>query len=358
MDRASTFAFPGGRTLAGWHRQLTPLRPKAFWVGHWFVHHVEALADHEDQIPLDALASFLLRACRLEGSTSVKIPAIADRLGMPVFLISGWLRTLESQGMIHAQSAGEVEITSRGLDALQRGVVPKPNLKRNTFAFVERLNAEGVRLALPHYLSLSDSAALPWVNPPELGFDPHWLEDCARKPLEWKQAFRFPQEVRSFRFENGSLDDARAKDWQKVLLDRTHRIPILLVQVDAVQAGVSWLALGWRGEGWVLFDQNPVWRGNDEITEVFQEIRNPPRLEDWRSAWLQWCRQRSLAGPEAEQAVLTWSEGRILVKAPARMVQRLQANKSDLFKGEAWVLANDGYLRAAAPLVLVDVPGT
>jgi hypothetical protein len=40
------------------------------------------------------------------------------------------------------------------------------------------------------------------------------------------------------------------------------------------------------------------------------------------------------------------------VQAPPRLVQRLQAAKSDLFKGDAWLLVGDGYFRAAAQLVI------
>jgi hypothetical protein len=53
-----------------------------------------------------------------------------------------------------------------------------------------------------------------------------------------------------------------------------------------------------------------------------------------------------------ETCSLAYQPPRLEVQAPPRLVQRLQAAKSDLFKGEAWILVGDGYLRTAVQLAI------
>ena len=69
-------------------------------------------------------------------------------------------------------------------------------------------------------------------------------------------------------------------------------------------------------------------------------------------AWRSWCKQRQLPTNEVEICSLNYRPPRLEVQAPPRLIQRLQAAKSDLFKGEAWLVIGDGYLRTAALLTM------
>lgn len=350
MDRASSFAYPGGRTLAHWQRQLAPLHPQTLWVGHWFVHRVEALAQAEQRVPLENFTSLLLQACSLEGADVVAVPAVARRLGVPAPLAAGWLRDLAKRGLVHANADESFRWTSQGRDALRLGFTDRKRESRQTFSFLERLEADGVRRAEPHFLALAETTAIPWLNSEPHRFDPHWLPKCAHQTGEWKKSFGFPGDVVGFSHENGSLE-AGQPDWRKVFLDRTERIPVLLFQEGRSTTPI-WRAYAWQAIGWTLHDQTPIWTGGQEIAQIFPELMKPPRLQEWRAVWLQWCRQRSLPSQEAEGTELAWVDGHLVAKAPPRMVHRLQAGNSDLCKGEAWLLTGDGYLRPAAPLVL------
>jgi hypothetical protein len=72
----------------------------------------------------------------------------------------------------------------------------------------------------------------------------------------------------------------------------------------------------------------------------------------WLEGWRSWCRQRHLPGNEVASCEVKYRAPRLEVQAPERLVQRLRAAKSDLLKGEAWLLVGDGYMRTAALLTL------
>ena len=59
----------GSKTLAAWSRQLAVYQPTALWVGHLFVHRLEALAQVIRAEPIqEPLPLLLLRAVALESS--------------------------------------------------------------------------------------------------------------------------------------------------------------------------------------------------------------------------------------------------------------------------------------------------
>ena len=72
----------------------------------------------------------------------------------------------------------------------------------------------------------------------------------------------------------------------------------------------------------------------------------------WQDAWRAWCRERNLPANEVELCSLVYQPPRLEVRAPERLLQRLRAAKSDLLKGEAWLLVGDGYVRTAALLTM------
>ena len=53
-------AFPGGRALAGWLRQVVPHGPESVWVGHLALHRVEALVDLTRPCRVDRFSRFVL----------------------------------------------------------------------------------------------------------------------------------------------------------------------------------------------------------------------------------------------------------------------------------------------------------
>ena len=89
MDRASSLIFPGGRTLAGWWRQLSPLQPLGLWISYGFVHRVEAAVKVRCEQPIDALVHLVLQALHLEETVApnhvpgVSLAGLEERLRLP-----------------------------------------------------------------------------------------------------------------------------------------------------------------------------------------------------------------------------------------------------------------------------------
>jgi hypothetical protein len=53
---------------------------------------------------------------------------------------------------------------------------------------------------------------------------------------------------------------------------------------------------------------------------------------------------------EAEQATLEKADLAVRVRVPARLHDRLRSGRSEVLKGEAWLLAGTGRVRMAAPV--------
>jgi hypothetical protein len=88
--------------------------------------------------------------------------------------------------------------------------------------------------------------------------------------------------------------------------------------------------------------------------EVLTVLGGEPSADAWRQAWQAWSQTRSLPGGEVDACRLEPSGHRLVVRAPAKLLDRLKAAKSEALKGEAWVLAGAGRVRAAAMLDLVE----
>jgi hypothetical protein len=101
-----------------------------------------------------------------------------------------------------------------------------------------------------------------------------------------------------------------------------------------------------------LNEREPVLRLPLAARTLWPDLGQDVPITTWQDAWRSWCRQRQLPTNEVDACTLTYRAPRLEVQAPPRLVQRLQASKSDLFKGEAWLLVGEGYLRTAAQLAI------
>src|SRR5262249_34405209 len=147
---------------------------------------------------------------------------------------------------------------------------------------------------------------------------------------------------------------APVPSWQQVVIDRPERLLVVMVSV-AGETGRKLLGFPVKQEGWVLQANEPVFAIRDKWDELFPELSTPPPAPVWREAWRAWCQPRGLPASETDACVVELQGVRLLVKAPAKLIDRLRADRSDAVKGEAWVLAGDGPIRAAALLELVPI---
>jgi len=355
MTSASSLAFPGSRTLATWWRQLAPFHPQAFAVGYLFIHRLEAQACWLLPQPLDPLLHHVLEALVLEqnqgGSHQPFMSRLSKRLNLEIPILSQLVHSLKQMDLIVAKTSKSFldttwDLTEQGQKALQTKNVWSRQWKRGNFSFLERLGPTGLRLTPAHYLKILDAPSTPWLVEESVAFQGNWLHECLNQSPEWKKTFGFPIELLAF--PPLPSDRGAAIPWDQILLDRPERLLAVLVQGPKPQEEL--LGFGVRSEGWVLNTTEPIIRLPANGHVLTPDWHGPSTLEFYKQAWQSWCQTRTVPSALVHECGLSLVGECLYVKAPEALIQSLTAAKSDVFKGDTWILAGDGYERLAARL--------
>jgi hypothetical protein len=356
MTAAPSLTFPGGRKLAGWWRQLAPYSPLALWVGHLVLHQVEAQVQLAQHRPLDRFTALLLKALAVappKPTPRTPDPVLdaldaALHLGRP--LLRQALRRLEAEGLARPAPEGRWALTDQGRQTLERNEITLFRHERRTFHFVERA---GGPLSAPHFLDLRNSSGIPWPVAEGRAFDVRALEACLHQPAQWKQKYGFPLEVQEV-LGLETLAPAEGRNsgvpavWQRVILDRPEQVLAALVLAATATGGRRLLGFAVRQDGWALQSDRLLFTLDEDWAEVFPVLLQEPSPEDWRRAWQAWCEPRDLPAGEVSACALQRQGERLRVTAPAGLIERLRAARSDALKGETWLLAGEGGVRTAA----------
>jgi hypothetical protein len=347
MDSASSLAYPGGRILVGWWRQLHAHRPVAMWIGYLFVHRVEALVECIEPRPIDGVTLHLLQAIAVDHPQGMPHVHAANplpaRLHLPPPALHQLLIALERQQLVQRCEPGCWCLTPRGRDVVQAGADRTPLQERRTLAFLERLTPAGRRQAPPHFVPIGECPAVSWEVNEAHRFDLSVLTEAIAQPPPWHQRYGFPAGVHRVLGRDQSAPD---EDWQRVIVDRPERSVVALVAA----ADRSLLGFAAEADGWKLHADAPVLRIGEPARDALGDLSAPPSL--WQEAWRLWCRQRHLPLAEADACRIQFDGIYLDVQAPESFVQRLRLAKSDILRDESSLLAGDGYLRAAALLRL------
>lgn len=346
MDRASSLSFPGSRTLAQWWRRLQPHRPRALWVGYWYLHRVEAPFISHRHVPLEPLARLLLQALALEQPEACCgrgecLRRLQARLHVPGAVLQQMLRGLEHDALVAGDAHGW-SATEHGRAASEHDECVQKLTERRIVPFAERPDAEGRRLLPPHFLPVAECAAVPWMVGDEERFDPALLAECLAQPVRWKEAIGFPADA--VRLDDGAEPDAEGRG---VIVDRPERAFLAVTLTDADEL----LGFAATPTGWELADE-PALRLPATARSAWPALAEAPDEADLAEAWAVWCRQRSVPPAETAACRLRWAGGHLDVMAPPRLEQRLRDARSDVFKGEAWLLLGAAHVRPAAALRL------
>src|SRR5207247_2133579 len=103
MTGASPLLFPASRVLAGWWRQLAPVKPLAVWFGHLFLHRVEALVAVARTNRPDPLGRLVLQSV---AQAPVSTAALDARLHLGSSLLHQLLAHLQHEGLARAEEPG------------------------------------------------------------------------------------------------------------------------------------------------------------------------------------------------------------------------------------------------------------
>jgi hypothetical protein len=355
MTADSPLVYPGGRVLAGWWRQLAGLEPRSLWVGHFLLHRVEALVEVTRRAEVDPLSRLVVRS--LSSAPGPSVPDLDARLHLGPQVLGQVLRQLQAQGLAEPDAAGGWAPTDLARQVVEHGGYTRTGHERRVFHFLDRRDPA----ALPPLLPLRSPVDTPVAPPEGWSFDPAWLDVCLRQPDEWKRERGFPVEARRVlgpEAVNGSAPAPAFAEpvaaWQRVILDRPGHLFALVARVADEEGGDRLLGFAARTEGWVLESAQPAFVLHAGWPELFPELAEDLPAEAWRQAWRAWCQPRAVPAADVEACALERHDYCLRVTAPKRLVDRLRAARSDALKGEAWVLAGTGSVRALALLELVE----
>lgn len=353
MTRPPPLVFPTSRVLAGWWRQLSPLRPRCLWIGHLLLHRVEALAGVAHSVPLDPLDSLLLKALAVAPEATARGVDTCLHLGVQV--VHRALHGLASQGLAEAGKPGEWSLPPRGRQALEQGTYTRYRHERRVFHFLD----SGRPGEPPRFLNLDTHETVAWPAADDWSFPVHCLLACVGQSAEWKQRHGFPLDVQEILGAEAPTTASAGQPAasQRVILDSPEHLLVALVLVPAETAGERLLCFAIRQDGWVLHTHQPAFTLESHWHEVFPELTEEPSPDAWRQAWLAWCQPRGLPALEAGVCTLERQGLHLRVTAPKRLVERLRAARGDAMKAEAWLLAGSGWLQTAALIEVVESGG-
>jgi hypothetical protein len=393
MTVALPLAFPGSRVLAGWWRQLASSKPRALWVGHLLLHDVEALVQVNSSTALDRFSQLVVTALAIahprNASTHAQLPrqsqlchalaSLDQTLHLDRPMLRQVLRGLEKQGLVASHTpaserAGNASaefwtLTTSGRQAAERGHYSRSACERRAFCFVQT----GAGRAGLHFLNATHACFVQGTTSlvaESIEFRPEALTACVRQPQTWKELHGFPIEIDKVFTSSSSKHEAAAMDtsevletsqvcdeveapWLPVVLDRPrHLVVALLLGVDGPDRLTGFAV---RPEGWILHAAVPCFTLEAAAwPDVFPELVAEPPQDMWQQAWRAWCQPRNLPAQETDACGLERAGARLRVRMSKRLADRLRALRSDIFKGEAWILAGEGPLRQAAVLEVIE----
>src|SRR5262249_3317534 len=117
MTDVAPLVFPGGRTVAGWWRQLASWQPRAIWVGPLLLQRVEALVGLTQVRHADSFTRLTLKALA-SGQT---VESLQERLHLERPLVRQVLRQLEVDQLAERGEGDVWRPTAVGLQASEQG---------------------------------------------------------------------------------------------------------------------------------------------------------------------------------------------------------------------------------------------
>jgi len=367
---AAALPFPNSQILAGWWGKLSERNSPALWVGAIRLHRVEVLAETTLERPVDPLARLVLTALHVEAASIadldgsptsardrsfVLVTQLHPTLGLDRPLLVSVLAGLQRQGLVlraEDQATAAWAVTPLGRKALDLGHAGQALSERRAFHFLEssdlpkrvqfvRLTNSGLESTVPAPGPTAQSAPIALVA----------LRACLGESPEWKQRRGFPLDVTRIEWldEAASALPAGLHAWRFVPVDRLEQLFVALARVPGALH-----AFAARSLDWDLHAAEPCFELADGVwQDLYPELVDDPLPEAWRKAWMDWGQSRGLPVAELEAASLCREGTCLQARVAKRWMDRLRTSRTDVVKGENWLLAGTGALRACARLEIV-----
>lgn len=347
MTVAMPPAFPGSRSLGAWWRQLTPFHPRSLWVAHLHLQRVEALVRSNRGTRPDRLARLVLDALALQPTCTEERLDAYLHLGRP--FLRYLLRQMEATGLVQADASDGWTISERGQQAREHGEYVAPVQERRGFYFLDNGQPAGA----PEFLNLHPSAALAPAAESQ-SFAIEHLTQCPRQSADWKRRRGFPPEVVEILLPTAAPDEQAnaAAEWQRVILVRPVHLLAAVIRVRSEQGQERLQGFAVQPKGWHLDTAAPAFQLDPAHSSLAAAFNDPER-ETWRSVWRSWSQAHGLTPEEADACPLERRDHRLMATAPRPLLDRLRTSRGEVLKGESWVLAGEGAIRAAGLLEFV-----
>lgn len=322
--------YPGNRTLAGWWRQFSPLRPKALWVAHLPLQTLELKVETARPAPLDRQTRVLLEA--VQGSEDSR-RRLDSRLCLPPSFVEALLTPLRDSHLVETPNGDALRLSRTGEAALREGRFTVLEARRRSFSFLALEPSR--RLA---YVPFTAQLRLPaWEGSvPEVGL----IRPEAVRPFLADAPGE--REERGFPLDVVRLVEER-DDPLAIPLHRTERLTAAIFAVPQGSGETRLHLYPVRPETWNLPTLDPLL--------VLYPDDVPARTEaEWREAWLEWCRSRNVLNAETERAALSLEENYVRVRLPETLSGTSARQFEEWMKGELWLLAGGERVRQAMPI--------
>lgn len=347
MTVGLSLAFPGGRSLGAWWRQLAPFHPRALWVTHLFLHRVELLVRAERVTRPDGFARLVLDALALHPAASLETLDGEFRLGPPI--LRHVLGKLTAAGLAYPDARGRWALTETGRQALKHGEYRSPHPERHAFYFLNHDDRP------PEFLNLLPTAPLT-AGPEGRPFDLAVLRECLTRPAEWKKQHAFPAEVTQILTPGGGTTDAE-DEWRRVVLVQPIHLPAAVIQARAGHGPERLLGFAVRPKDWHLEGESPAFELDPAVSSLTPALTTDLPPEAWHGAWRSWAGAHGVPPDEADACAVERRDHRLLVTASRQVLDQLRAARGETPKGEEWLLAGEGATRAAVLLQAVTAGG-
>jgi hypothetical protein len=350
MTSLPELAFPSNRTLADWWKHLAPLQPRALWAAHLLLHRVEAMVKVQKPAAVDPFAHHVLKVLAIvEPASREALEAGFPERSPLSFQV---LRTLQAEDLISCSTTGSWSMTPRGRHALQQGITLHVENLRRGFCFVESENVSHV----PEFLPLQNHATL--LSLPATAHRPfpvHLLDQCLAQPAAWKMRRGFPLEVTEVLKAHSEVAASCTPQpaWQRIIVDHPRRLLVLVILAPGPNGSDKLLGFGIQPERWILHHAEPAFAAGSDWREILPDFASEVSTESWAAAWKAFCRSLNPPIADTESAVQGKTGLRLTIKVSRQFMDWLRASRSDLLRGEGWLLAGSGRTRAAAVIKLI-----
>ena len=336
MSGAASLAFPGGRTLAGWRRQLAAHAPECCWAGYLSFHRIDAPVLTESPHKIPPFELLVLKAA-VTHQSQISISRLHDWLQLEPGLINSVLTFLTREGLLKVTENGAMA-TEAGRQAAAHGEYPKTRSERRSFYF---WLGDWAEHPSSRFVNLSQPDQIPWLASPPIPFAPEQLVHCIQQTPAWKHEHGFPRGIKEALCQSaGSPPD----DLDQVMVATPTRFFAVVARSRSIQ-GTVLLGFAVNVRTWEMHAAAPAFRMPEDPPVWFP----PPLTKNAvRNAFGEWGRQRQFAVDESQRCDLRLEGDHLFVESSSWGLGRLRGSH-----GESWLLAGDGLIRAALQLDFV-----